>query len=799
MKTIITKSKVQHTKVICLHLILFTICFYNITTCVAQNIYTIVGTGAESFAGEGGQALCTGLPGPTSICVDGSGNIYIADGNRIRMINTSGNITTVAGNGMGGFSGDGGPATSAELNAVGICIDGSGNLYIADFVDNRIRMVNTSGNITTVAGIGAHVITLPGSTNTYTVTPGQGTYTITVSGSTYTITSGIIGDGGSATADTVFLNGPEGVSVDVHGNIYIADFINNRIRMVNTSGNITTVAGHGTVGFFSGDGGSATSARLNNPKGVFIDGSGNIYIADTYNNRIRMINTSGNITTVAGNGTGGFSGDGGPATSAELNNPFGVFVDGFGNIYIADTGNERIRKVSASTGNITTVAGYSLSGFSGDGGPATSAKLNSPGAAFVDGLGNIYFTDNNNNRVRKIDGSCISPDVPTISASNTTICNGTSTILSIATGSLNNAASWQWYNNNYAGNDFCSDIGVGSGISVIVSPTVTTTYAARGEGGCLTFPENTFAYIMIQVNSSPVINVGGNTTLCFGGSTNLYSNGASTYTWNPSTALSATNASVVTANPTITITYSITGTGVNGCTASETVIIKVNPLPTVPASGVLSFCQGDSVELSSNYANNQWSTGSTLQSIYVNTPGTFTLTVTDVNGCTGIGYFTTNENSSPSIPTISLINGNLISSSNIDNQWYLNGSIINGAVNDTYIPAQNGNYTVKITNSNGCSSVSAPYNMTALSIINYEKDNYTIYPNPFSLELFIDMIIPEKFNLHIYDMVGNLIRNGIFFQKIILQRDNLPVGLYIIKISDETGNNSFIRKISVVD
>ena len=246
--------------------------------------------------------------------MDSSGSLFIADtsNSRIRKVDTSGNICTVAGNGTQGFSGDGGPATSALLNRpVDVAVDSSGNLFIADQFNHRIRKVDTSGNISTVAGNG---------------------------------TEGFSGDGGPATS--ALLNRPVDVAVDSSGNLFIADRLNHHIRKVDTSGNISTVAGTGTAGL-TGDGGPATGAQLNSPRSVAFDSSGNLFIADTFNYRIRKVDTSGNITTVAGNGTKGDLGDGGPATSAQLDGPSDVAVDTSGNLFIADTFNYRIRKVEA--------------------------------------------------------------------------------------------------------------------------------------------------------------------------------------------------------------------------------------------------------------------------------------------------------------------------------------------------------------------------------------------------------------------------------------------------------------------
>ena len=330
-------------------------------------ITTAAGTWADGFSGDGGPATEAQLDSPIDTAADnGSGNLYIADSNNhsIRMVDAAGTITTAAGTGRRGFNGDGAPAIEARLSFPhGVAAGGYGNLYIADTGNNRIRKLDAGGTITTVAGTGAR---------------------------------GFSGDGGPAS--DARLNGPYGVAPDGSGNLYIADTRNNRIRMVDAEGTITTVAGTGTTGF-SGDGDPATAAQLNSPSGMAVDGSGNLYIADTGNHRIRKLDAEGTITTVAGTGTSGFNGDGGPATEAQLNDPHGVSVDGSGNLYIADTGNHRIRKVDAD-GTITTVAGTRTQGFGGDGGPATEAQLRNPYGVTQDGSGNLYIADTNNHRIR---------------------------------------------------------------------------------------------------------------------------------------------------------------------------------------------------------------------------------------------------------------------------------------------------------------------------------------------------------------------------------------------------------------
>ncbi len=393
-------------------------------------ITTVAGTGAVGYSGDGGQATCARLYSPFGVAVDGSGNLYIADfGNcRIRKVNTLGVITTVAGNGTYGYGGDGGPATSAVLNyPLDVAVDGSGSLFIADRSNNRIRKVSTAGVITTVAGTGnqgysgdggqatsarlnfPHNVAVDGIGNLYiSDTQNNRIRKVDMSGAISTIAGtgigGYSGDGGPATSAQ--LDFPYSIVVDISGNLFIADNYNHRIRKVNTSGVISTMAGTGGGGY-SGDGGPATSADLYSPFGLAIDGSGNLYIGDHFNNRIRKVNPTGVINPVVGNGTngsGGYSGDGGQATSAQLNTPTGVAVDGSGNLYVADQYNHCIRKVSLS-GIITTVAGTGNQGYGGDGGPATSADLYSPTGVAVDDDGNLYIADQSNHRIRKVNTS----------------------------------------------------------------------------------------------------------------------------------------------------------------------------------------------------------------------------------------------------------------------------------------------------------------------------------------------------------------------------------------------------------
>ncbi|OQX06754.1 MAG: hypothetical protein BWK80_50345, partial [Desulfobacteraceae bacterium IS3] len=331
----------------------------------ADTITTIAGQGGVAgFAGDGGPATAAKFNAIYDITKDSAGNIYIADAHnhRIRKIDTSGIVSTIAGTGVASSSGDGGIATAATLNTpYGVAVDSAGNIFIVEVSGHRIRKVNTSGIISTVAGTGAF---------------------------------GYSGDGGPATAAQLYK--PNDIAFDSVGNIYITDSSNACIRKINASGIISTAAGTCTVSGYSEDGTPAT--KLSGSR-IEIDSADNIYILDNYS--VRKINTAGIITTVAGNGTNGYSGDGGIATSAMLNKPYGVGLDSTGNVYIADCFNKSVRKVDTS-GIITTFSGNGTQGFSGDGGEATSAQMYNPSKVLQDNAGNILIADCFNHCIRKV-------------------------------------------------------------------------------------------------------------------------------------------------------------------------------------------------------------------------------------------------------------------------------------------------------------------------------------------------------------------------------------------------------------
>ena len=353
--------------------------------CLAQGgiINTIAGSGVEGFLGDGGPASAARLGLPTAVVADRAGNVYIADefNNRVRKVAPDGTISTFAGTGILGFSGDGGSADKAKLYLPNdLALDSAGNLYIADQGNDAIRKVNPSGVISTVAG--AQV--------------------------------GIIPNGTSR------LNAADSVALDAAGNIYTAGA--NFILKVDTSGAVTLFAG-GVLGF-SGDGGPAKSAAVRSPTGIVVDPSGNLYFSDTGNNRIRKIDKNGIITTVAGIGTAGFLGDGGPATQAQIKlagAPMaGLALDSAGNLYVADWGNNRIRMINTA-GVITTVAGgggiqVQRDNPWGDGKLATMANLLQPRGVFVDSVGNLYIADTGHSQVRKVTAGSgvVTPTPPSI-------------------------------------------------------------------------------------------------------------------------------------------------------------------------------------------------------------------------------------------------------------------------------------------------------------------------------------------------------------------------------------------------
>ena len=380
----------------------------------SQIITTYAGNGSLSHTGDGGDAIMAGIGEPHACAFDASGNFYFSDilANVIRRITPCGIISTVAGTGIAGYNGDGILATDAKLNEPeGIAFDSIGNLYIGDVLNNRIRKIDViTGIINTISGNG---------------------------------TAGFGGDAGLA-IDAI-LNEPASICFDSYGNLYIVDAANERIRKINASGIISTFAGTGIAGY-SGDSSHADSAEIENVDGICSDPVGNIFFGQLGIARVRKISTAGIITTFAGNGSAGTSGDGGPAIDAGLN-PFSLSFDNSGSLYISGYIENNVRKIN-DTGIITTVAGNGVAGFTGDGGPADSAELNQTRGIALDHFGNLYIADIQNHRIRKVTfNPVVIPTITVTIAANTgdTICSGTPVIYTASvSGSGTTSFTYQW-------------------------------------------------------------------------------------------------------------------------------------------------------------------------------------------------------------------------------------------------------------------------------------------------------------------------------------------------------------------
>ncbi len=507
----------------------------------AQVMTTFAGTGVAGFGGDGGPAVLATINAPTGVTVDAANNVYIADfsNNVIRKVSHTGIITTIAGIGVPAYSGDGGLAIAAELNGpYAIVVDGTGNIYISDDLNNVIRKINPAGIISTIAGTGV---------------------------------AGFTGDGGPATLAQI--NAPNGIAVDNSGHVYFAG--SGRVRKIDTlTGIITTVAGNGTA-TSNGDGGPATAAGIWGPSGVAVDAGNNIYITDDFGNKIRRVDLSGNISTFAGTGVLGFFGDGGPATAAKFNDPTCLAFDATGNLIIGDQHNQRIRQISL-TGNITTIAGSTM-GYFGDCGPATAAEINNPYGVAVDGSGFIYIADIGNNRIRKISPSGLPVVAPIIGIDN--VCVSASvTIADITPGGVWSASNGK------------ASVTSGGMVTGLFGGIDTIMYAVTNACGTTT------ASFPVTVNTTPVVApIAGPSVVCAGASITL-TDATPGGTWSAASGNATVSpAGVVTGvTPgTDVIMYDTT----NFC--GTTMVSKIVTINTVPTAGAITgpntVCPGSTI------------------------------------------------------------------------------------------------------------------------------------------------------------------------------------------------------------
>ena len=678
----------------------------------AQIISSIAGTYSSSYySGDGGPATAAQIGSPASVATDTAGNIYLTDNTNmvIRKIDASGIISTIAGNGTAGFSGDGGAATSAEINSPqGLCVDNAGNVYFADATNYRVRKIDASGIITTVAGTG---------------------------------TFGYTGDGAAATHAA--LNGVADVAVGPTGNLYIADG-NSAIRMVNTSGIITTFAGSSVNGY-SGDGGPATAAHLNAPTGIAVDAAGNVYVADNFNNVIRKINTSGIISTVVGNtgygagsgagpsfgmGSGAYSGDGGAATNASLNQPNGIAVDRNGNLYIADMYNFVVRYVDAATATISTYAGNGTEGYSGDGGPATAAELNyyySPTFAFsaytsVDKNGNLFIADFGNDLIRKV-----VPYFPVVISTTTdTVCAETSVTYNLST-SASGTFHYHWtINGASVGSDaapFVAD-SVHNGDTVMCVLTRAASTDTIGISNIL----------VMTVNPRPDAGtISGAASECPTSVTTL-TDGATGGTWSSSASgiasVSTTGAVTGVSAGSATISYSVVST--DGCgTAVATYSFNVLPAPYAGSiSGTSTICAGGNTTLTESVTGGTWSstplsiaTVDVSGIVYGVSAGSATVTYTVVNSCgTASTTFAMTVNPAVTGGTISGATNVCVGSNDTLSETVSGGTWTSSAPGTATVNASGivtgiagGSATITYTVSASCGTVFATYGVTVIA------------------------------------------------------------------------------------
>ncbi len=775
----------------------------------AQVIRTVAGNDTLGYTGDGGPAVRAQIGKSWSVVQDTAGNMYIADDetNYIRKVSRDGIISTIAGVGYPGYTGDGGSAVRARLNyPSGLALDAAGNLYFADNGNFCIRKISTSGIITTVVGDGSGV-------------------------------RGNAGDGGPATSAR--LAGCIYLAFDKAGNMYICDG-NARIRKVNTSGTISTFAGSGALGY-AGNGVAATTAALSGTSGIAIDTAGNVFFSDQTNHLIRKINTSGVITNFAGIPTaGGFTGDGGAATSAKLNGPGGLAVDTFGNVYVADQGNFRVRKISAA-GIITTIAGNGGWAYSGDGGVPTAASLKIPTSVFIGNSNhNIFITDRRNFVVREIRNQRL---VSITASAGTTICAGTLNIFTVPELPHDLGLIHKWTLNGtdlgIDSNSFASStLHTGDVISYkLVDPIGHFTIDSAN---ALTMTVNTALMPSVTLTKSTGDTVCSGTSVTFvthptnGGTSPAYNwmvNGINVasgpcYTYTPATS------DVITAS----LTSSISCPTVNPVLSTGiTMTATASLMPAVAIAGAsAAVCPGTVVTYTAMGINTGTAPAYQWKKFGVNVGTGTTFTYAPANGdyitceltsnatcaaVTTVNSSTTavvNSAVSPLIDIVALP-GTSISApgqmvtfysevtyggSAATYQWYLNGVAVPGATGTSFANSSYVNDKVKcVVNSNApCADTTVKTSNTIeitgdgqLAVGNVSIANMALYPNPNNGRFMLNCDFPnatsDEVTFQVFDVTGKIVYTGnttaqqqSIHEQVNLGNDIQP-GQYILKVS----------------
>lgn len=821
-------------------------------SCPAQGQYisTYAGSGMAGYTGDAGNATLATLDSPTTLAMDGGGNLYINDqfNNCVRKVTPSGIISTVAGNGSFGFSGDNGPAVSATLGLNwGMTVDAAGNIYIADQSNHRVRKVNTAGIITTIAGTG---------------------------------TPGYSGDGGQATAAR--FKRPIGIAVDNNGNVFVGDADTSCVRKITPGGIITTYAGNSLYGF-SGDGGQATAARLSVVFGLATDAAGNLYICDGDNNRIRMVNTAGIINTIAGNGAPpGFAGDGMLAVNASLYQPLAVSVTSSGVVYFSDCKNHRVRKINKS-GIISTIAGTGLPGYNGDGIPATTAQLSVPIGVAVDTLENVYVSDMLNVRIRKINNvlSFVKAD-----DENLAVCENSgpvpiNDILAVRDINAGYTDIWTLDTPPTHGNAIVGFSAISTGGVII--PSGLTYEPAMGYTGPDSFTvkvTNSLSsdIIKIYVSVDPLLSPGviiGGSSVCVGQST-LFTNIATGGIWSSANGLVSlvvtdTGCQVIGMTAGIdVIKYTVT----NGCgTAVATKAMTVNPLPDVGVvSGPEAMCLGSSIMFSSSVPGGTWATSNLNASVtdvgivkglaagsvtiiytttnawcsavaikvieietfpsagelngpaavcigdqvtltstvpggdWSNDKGLVTVDEGTVTGlAVGVEYINYNITNScgtahttkvvtvrplPPVPTIISSKGMLsVANGYAAYQWKFNDTNIPGANADTLYAETPGTYEVQVFNEFGCSAKSDKYTYEGCG-----PDDIRVYPNPSMGYLYVEWC--RRVTARLITIDGREV--GVVKNQNYAEMHNIASGVYLLVIYDSNGIKAKTYKIVIL-